>query len=255
LRSIAARLIACARAAAAAGAVAAMLAAAGCAGPGFYAAALDSPDGIGPGDPVTHAGATIGSVTRVTPSATGDSSVDFRVQPQYTGAIHQDSIMQLSGAGAAPSLEVINPDPASPGAANGALLFGAANQSQAQLLMTSLGPPSFVGKYANFFQGLSNSSPGAQPSPSNAVLANQLFAIMRQSIGAAAAATGATPATRAQADQFRRDAAAVERQLVAHGRSAEAARLRSEVEQMNAAAAAASAPPGTTTIPRAYPTP
>jgi hypothetical protein len=232
-----------------------MLAATGCAGPGFYAAAFDAPDGIGPGDPVVHAGATIGSVTRVTPSAAGDSAVNFRVEPQYTGAIHQDTILQLDAAGAAPSLEVINPDPASSDAASGALLFGASNQSQTQLLMTSLGPPSFVGKYANFFQGLSNSSPGAQPSPTNAILANQLFAIMRQSVGAAAAATGATPATRAQADQFRRDAAAVERQLVAHGRGTEADWLRSEVARMNAAAAAASARPGAATIPRGYPMP
>jgi hypothetical protein len=238
-----------------AGAIAAIFAAQACAGPGFYAAAFDSPGGIGPGDPVTHAGASIGHVTRVTPSAVGDSSVDFEVQPQYTGAIHQDSIMQLSGAGAAPSLEVINPDPASADAQNGALLFGASNQSQTQLLMSSLGPPSFVGKYANFFQGLSNSSPPAQPPATNTMLANQLMEIMRQTIGAAAAATGATPATRAQADQFRRDAAAVERQLAAHGRAAEAVRLRSEVEQMNAAAAAASAPPAAATIPRAYPTP
>ncbi len=232
-----------------------MLAAGGCAGPGFYGTAFDAPDGIGPGDPVVHAGATIGTVTRVTPSAAGDSAVNFRVEPQYTGAIHQDTIMQLDAAGAGPSLEVVNPDPASSYAANGALLFGASNESQTQLLMTSIGPPSFVGKYANFFQGLSNASPGAQPPPTNTILANQLMAIMRQSVGAAAAATGATPATRAQADQFRRDANAVERQLVAHDRGAEAARLRSEVEQMNAAAAAASAPPATTTIPPAYPTP
>jgi hypothetical protein len=237
------------------GALAAILAAAGCAGPGFYAAAFDAPDGIGPGDPVIHAGATIGSVTRVTPAAGGDSAVNFRVEPQYTGAIHQDTIMQLDAAGRTPSLEVVNPDPASSDAANGALLFGASNESQTQLLMTSIGPPSFVGKYANFFQGLSNSSPGAQPPASNTILANQLMAIMRQSIGAAAAATGATPGTRVQADQFRRDAAAVERQLVAHDRGAEAARLHSEVEQMNAAAAAASAPPPSMTIPRAYPTP
>jgi hypothetical protein len=244
--------MAAARAAALAGALVAMLAGAGCAGPGFYAAAFDAPDGIGPGDPVVHAGATIGSVTRVTPSAAGDSAVNFRVEPQYTGAIHRDTILQLGGA---PSLEVINPDPASSHAANGALLFGASNESQTQLLMTSLGPPSFVGKYANFFQGLSNASPGAQPPPANAILANQLFAIMRQSIGAAAAATGATPATRAQADQFRRDAAAVERQLVAHDRGADAARLRSEVARMNAAAAATSAPPAPMSVPRTYPTP
>jgi MlaD protein len=253
LRSAGSRLAAAARIAAQAGALAATLAVAGCAAPGFYGAAFDAPDGIGPGDPVTHAGATIGAVTRVTPSAAGDSAVNFRIEPQYTGAIHQDTVMQLNAAGAPPSLEVINPDPASADAANGALLYGASNQSQTQLLMTSLGPPSFVGKYANFFQGLSSSAPGAQPPASNTILANQLMAIMRQSIGAAAAATGATPATRAQADQFRRDAAAVERQLVAHDRGAEAARLRSEVERMNAAAASAPAP--STAYPRAWPTP
>jgi hypothetical protein len=255
LRSIGSALAAAARILVCAAALVAALGAAGCAGPGWYTTTLDSPGGIGPGDPITHAGATIGSVTRVTPSAYGDLSVAFQVQPQYTGAIHQDTIMQLGGAGAAPSLEVINPDPSSSNAANGAALFGAANQSQTQLLMSSLGPPSFVGKYANFFQGLSSSSPAAQPPPSSTILANQLMTIMRQTMGAAAGATAATPATRAQTDQFRRDAVTVERQLAAHGRTAQADRLRAEVEQMNAAVAAATAPPGTMTVPPASPTP
>lgn len=241
--------------AAAFAAAVAVVAAQGCAGPGFYATTLNAPGGIGPGDPVVHAGATIGHVTRVTPAAAGDSSVYVEIDPQHTAAIHQDTIMQLSGAGVSPSLEVINPDPESAGAQNGAMLFGASNQSQTQLLMTSLGPPSFVGKYANFFQGLSSSTPGAQPPAANTALANQLLAIMRATVGAAAAATAATPATRAQTDQFRIDAAAVERQLIAHDRGADAARLRSEVERLNAASAAASAPPGTVTVPRAYPRP
>jgi ABC-type transporter Mla subunit MlaD len=48
---------------------------AGCASsqPSFYATQLDTSGGLGPGDPITHASATIGHVTGVSPISGTDS--------------------------------------------------------------------------------------------------------------------------------------------------------------------------------------
>ncbi|MGO9453847.1 MAG: MlaD family protein [Candidatus Binataceae bacterium] len=223
----------------------------GCAAdPVRYGAAFNQADGLGPGDAVTRDGVMIGSVTAISPVAGGDSQVSVQLDHDYASTVRNDSILILQGAGTAPSLELMSPDPSSPRAVEGSQLYGASNESQAQLFLSSLGPPTFVGQYTQLFNRMQ--APQPSPSPGSAVLQNQLVDIMRQTLAAASAATNATPTGQAQLDQFREDADAVQRQLVAHGRPADAARLRDEVQQMNAAAGAA---PGTLTVPRAVPTP
>ncbi len=218
-----------------------------------YGAVFNDPDGLGPGDAVTRSGAAIGSVTSISPAGPGQSQVSVDLSSDYATYVRADSILILQGAGTSPSLELMSPDPSSPKLPEGSQLYGASNESQAQLLMSSLGPPTFARRYAELFNKMT--PPQASPSPGSSVLQNQLMDIMRQTLAAAAVATGSTPTGQAQMDKFREDADAVERQLDAHGRSAEAARLRAQVAQMNAAAAAAGSSPNTLTVPRAAPTP
>ena len=223
------------------------LALSACAGAAhYYSTMLDAPDGLGPGDPVTHGGITIGSVTGVAPLATGDSQAQITINPGYAKHVRVDSIMILSGTGIGPSLELENRDPSSLYAPDGAALYGASNPSQAQLLVSSLGPPTIVKRYADFFGKMSAPAPSPAPGAPPNVLAQQLQQLTQQTLAAAGAVAGASPPTAVQMDDFRRDAAAVERQLRAHGKTAEADQLQASVEQMNAAAAP-SAPPGSAT--------
>ncbi len=226
----------------------------GCAAsPLHYSAVFSDPDGLGPGDPVTRSGENIGSVTSVSPYATGEAQVNVQLDGRYANYARSDSILILEGASASPSLELMSPDPSSPKVSEGAQLYGASNPSQAQLLLSSLGPPTFARKYAELFGQLSQPQPS--PSPGTSTLQNQLIDIMRRTLAAAAVASGSTPSGQAQMEQFREDADAVERQLEAHGRTAEAAQLRADVVQMNAATGAVGASPNTLTVPRATSTP
>src|SRR5258707_13871051 len=97
----------------AAGAIILAILFAGCASvqpPAYYTTQLDTTGGLGPGDPVTHASATIGRVTGVTPIADGDSEVSFQIDGANTAEIHNDSIMTLNNLSATPSLDVMNVD-------------------------------------------------------------------------------------------------------------------------------------------------
>src|SRR5262249_10482583 len=227
------------------------LACAACAAaPSHYTAGFDRTYGLGPGDPVVHAGNTIGSVTAVQGVSSG-TEVSIEVEHEHRKAVRNDSILILDGTGSSASLELMSPDPSSAYAPEGMQLYGASNQSQAQLLMSSLGPSTFVQSYAQFM-GSNTTTPPPNAPPS--ILQQQLVDIMQRSVGAAAAASGTAPAGRAQVGQFQQDADAVERELDAHGQTAAAARLRSQAAQLNAASAAPG-PPNSLTVPSPPTTP
>lgn len=226
----------------------------GCAAsPDFYNAAFSQPDGLGPGDPVRHGGTQIGSVTTISAAGSGGAQVSVQIDHEYTSVVYADSILILQGAGAAPSLELFTPSTLSSKAADGAQLYGASNDNQTQMLTTILGPEAIGNSYAQFINRYAPAQ--AAPSPGASVLQNQLMDIFRQTITATSLLSTSTQAGRTQMDQFREDADAVERQLDAHGQTAQASQLRAQVAQMNAAAAAAGASPNALTIPKAAPTP
>jgi hypothetical protein len=221
----------------------------GCAAsPLHYSAVLDQPDGLGPGDPVLHDGNNVGSVTSVSPGA-GDAQVSVELDHRLSGSVRTDSILILRGAGTSPALELMTPGMAGAEASDGAQLYGASNEDEAQLLVNILGPMAMGNSYGQF---LNRALPQASPSPGASVMQNQLLDILRQTLAAATAASGATPMGRIQAEQLRRDADAVARQLDAHGRGTEADQLREQVDRLTGAAGV---PPNTLTVPRATPTP
>lgn len=233
-----------------------------CAGPAHFSTVLDAPDGLGPNDPVTHGGTVIGTVTGVTPLASGDSQAAITINSGYSESVRVDSILLLSGTGTGPSLAIENRDLSSAYAPEGAVLYGASNLSQAQLLMSSLGPTTIAKRYANLFAKMQATAPSSAATPAAAtapnVLAQQLQQLTQQTLAVVAATA---PPSAAQMDDFRHDAAAVERQLRAHGKNAEAGQLKASVDQMNAAAPAGTpaggatpaVPANTLTVPPAVP--
>ncbi len=143
--------------------------------PASYSTQLDTSGGLGPGDPVTHASATIGHVTGVSPIGGGDSEVAFQIDGPHTSAIHNDSIMILNSLNSQPSLDVMNVDAMSHAAPAGARLDGASSMNEAQMFMSARGP----GSYA---QALSNVVGGNTPSPEMVRMQQMLAQISRQSI-------------------------------------------------------------------------
>jgi hypothetical protein len=196
---------------------------AGCASqPSYYTTQLDTTGGLGPGDPITHASATIGHVTGVTPISGGDSEIAFEVDGSHTDEIHYDSIMTLNNLGATPSLDVLNVDAMSHSAPSGTRLDGASSMEEAQMFMTARGPGSFAQALGNF-AGPTTSTPPSQ----SAVQMTQLLAQISQQTLASAVAVA--PPTREQLDRAKHEAQGVERQLMRNGKIEQAERLRSSM--------------------------
>jgi MlaD protein len=223
---------------------------AGCAAaaPSRFTTQLDKTGGIGPGDPVTHAGATIGQVTGVAPISGGDSEIGFQVDHPHAGEIREDTIMVLVSDGA-PSLEAFNAEAMSPAAPSGFPLDGASSQTEVQLFLIANGGPGNYGQMlANFLKPLSApSAPPAPPSPAEAQMQSLMNQLTQRTMAAAAASS---PASYAQLDQMRRESEGVVRQLRRNGKSAEADRLQ---QQVDATLSGVGAAPNTLTVPRSNP--
>ena len=226
----------------------------GCAaGTVHYSASLNQADGLGPDDVVRHGTVPIGAVSAISPGGNGAAQVTVRVDHDYAAEVHADSILILQGADTNPSLELMTPNTFSPRAADGAQIYGASNDDQAQMLISILGPQSIGNSYSQFINRYAGPQPS--PSPGASVLQNQLMGILQQTLSAAAAFSTTTQSGRTQMDRFRENAAVVAAQLEAHGRTADAAQLRAQVAQMNAAVPPPRGAPNALTVPRAAPTP
>ncbi len=222
------------------------LLAAGCASqPSYYSTQLDATGGLGPGDPITHASATIGHVTGVSPISDGDSEIAFEVDGSHAAEMHYDSIMTLNDLGATPSLDVMNVDAMSHSAPSGTRLDGASSMNEAQLFMMARGPGSFaqaVGRVA----GASTAPP---PSPATVQMTQLMAQISQQTL---ATAVAISPPTRDQLEQAKREALGVERQLMRNGKAEQAERLRA---QMGSMMGGITAPVNPTALPPTSPNP
>src|SRR5579885_3794582 len=137
--------------------LAASMGLAGCAAaaPVRFSTQLDRTGGIGPGDPVTHAGATIGRVTGVAPISGGDSEVGFEVDHSHAKEIREDTIVVLTNNGGGPGLDAFNTEVLSPAAPPGFPLDGASSISQAQLFLAARGPGAYGQMIADMVKPLS----------------------------------------------------------------------------------------------------
>jgi MlaD protein len=222
---------------------------AGCAAaaPLHFTTQLDKTGGIGPGDPVTHGGATIGTVTGVAPISGGDSEIGFEVDHSHATEIREDTIMVLVSDGA-PSLDAFNAEALSPAAPSGFPLDGASSQTEVQLFLAARGGPGNYGQMlADFLKPMSAPAPPAAPSPAEAQMQSLMNQLAQRTMAAAAASS---PASYAQLDQMRRESEGVVRQLRRNGKTAEADRLQ---QQVDATLSGVGAPPNTLTIPRSGP--
>jgi MlaD protein len=219
---------------------------AGCASqPSYYTTQLDTTGGLGPGDPITHASATIGHVTGVTPISDGDSEIAFEVDGSHVDEIHYDSIMTLNSLGATPSLDVLNVDAMSHSAPSGTRLDGASSMNEVQMFMTARGPGSFAQALGNF-AGQTTSTP---PSPSTVQMTQLLGQISQQTL---ASAVAIAPPTKDQLDQAKHEAQGVERQLMRNGKIEQAERLRASMGTMMGGI---TTPVNPTTLPPTSPNP
>ncbi len=199
---------------------------AGCSSqPSSYSTQLDTTGGLGPGDPITHASATIGHVTGVAPISGGDSEVAFEVDGSHTDEIHYDSIMTLNSLGATPSLDVMNVDAMSHSAPSGTRLDGASSMNEVQMFMTARGP----GSFAQALGKVAGSSSQPLPSASTIQMTQLLGQISQQTL---ATAVAIAPPTQEQIDQAKREALGVERQLMRNGKVEQAERLRASMGSM-----------------------
>jgi MlaD protein len=227
------------------------------AGPPHYSTELDAGSGLGPGDPVTHAGVKIGAVISVAPSSGGRSEITFEVAPSVADAVREDSIVVLSRLGATPSLELTYTDPMAAPAPDGSFISGASTREQAEMLLAARGPHSLVERYNRVFAHLGPT--GSLPtSPAAMQMQNDLLALMAASAMSVAAA--GNPGVTAEIDRVRRDEQVVEQELVKEGHLHEAHQLHDEMAALlavipNAAAAPppSSEPSNTLTVPRAGP--
>lgn len=188
---------------------------------------LDKTGGLGPRDPVVHAAATIGSVTSISPLGDGDSEIGFQVDGSHAKEVHQDAIMLLNTQPGTPSLEVMNQDAMSPAAQPGVRLDGASDTYQAQMIMLSRGPGSLASALSNAVNAFPSSST-PPPSQSSVQLGQMLNQIAQQS---SAIATAMNPPTPAEVSKMKSDAAAVERQFMRNNKSAQADRVRQQLNE------------------------
>ena len=222
------------------------LLAAGCASqPLYYSTQLDTTGGLGPGDPITHASATIGHVTGVSPISDGDSQLAFEVDGPHAAEMHYDSIMTLNNLAATPSLDVMNVDAMSHSAPSGTRLDGASSMNETQLFIMARGP----GSYAQALGRVVGATPAPPPSPATVQMTQLLAQISQQTL---ASAITISPPTREQLEQAKREALGVERQLMRNGKVEQAERLRA---QMGSMMGGITAPVNPTALPPTSPNP
>lgn len=210
----------------------AIFAAAGCAGQSarFYTE-LSQRGRLANGSPVYNLGSAIGSVASVNPLADGNSGVAFDVNRTDASAIRRDSIMVLHDDPAGASLDVMNSDPSSPPASPGTQIDGASNQNDANMLIAAKNLAATAPAMAMMLSATGSGGAAIMnASPAWLILQQQMAALQSQYL-----MTGMRNATVAaqQLQQINQNAAALERQLLAAGHSAEAERLRRQIEALS----------------------
>jgi hypothetical protein len=213
----------------------------GACSPARFNTELSSADSLASGDPVTNLGATIGSVATVNPLPDGNTGVAFDVNHSDARLVLQDSIMVLRHDNG-PSLELLNTNPISLRAPDGATIEGAADDQQASLLVASRMPGFNAGlaAMAGAMGAVAAVPPGTATAPAANALQQQLNAM--QNWYAVNGARNAAAAAQ-QMQQINQSAAALERQLINQGRSAQAQQLRDQIDQLAHTLAGAPPPP------------
>jgi paraquat-inducible protein B len=207
-----------------------LLAAAGCASENarFYTE-LTQPGSLNAGAPVVNLGAPIGSVSRVWLLADGNTGVAFDVNRADADAIRRNSIMVLQNDPGGASLDVMTANPLSPPASPGTQIDGASNQNDANSLVAAENMAASAPAMAMMMSAPGNSAAAMNASPAWLQMQQQIAMLQSQLLIASVQNAGVAAQ---QLQQVNRNAAALERQLIAAGHSAQAEQLRRQVDAL-----------------------
>ncbi len=190
---------------------------------------LPQPGSLTAGSPVFNLGSSIGSVASVNRLPDGNAGVAFDVDHPDADAIRRASVMVVHDDPGGASLDVMNADPLSPPASPGAQIDGASNQNDANSLVAAKNLAASAPAMAMMM-----SAPGGgaaiNSSPAWLALQQQILALQTQML---VAGTNGAAAAAQQLAQINQDAAALERQMIAAGNSAEADQLRRQIEALS----------------------
>ena len=215
--------------------------------PAQFTTMLDTTNGLGPGDPVTRGGSTIGQVLQVTPSSDGGSDVTFQIAGSDVSSVRTGSLLLLSQPGSPPALELSSTDPTAPSAIPGSFIAGASNDAQAEMLLAARGTPALSSEYQRLFNSMS-----ANGTPASST-ANDMLALWQAAIAdAASSAAGISHPSMSPQEQIaklQRDGKAVERELLREGQFQDAARVHQQVELLTRGMSASLPQPAPAPLP------
>jgi hypothetical protein len=226
-----------------------LLATAGCASQNarFYTE-LTQPGTLSAGAPVVNLGAPIGSVSKVWPLSDGNTGVAFDVDRADADSIRRNSIMVLQNQPGGASLDVMTANPLSPPASPGTQIDGASNQNDANSLVAAENMAASAPAMAMMMSAPATSAAAMNASPAWLQMQQQIAMLQSQMLIAGVQNAGVAAQ---QLQQVNQNAAALERQLIAAGHSAEAEQLRRQVDAL--AHTLTTPPPGLMPPPGAYP--
>ncbi len=216
---------------------------------------LGAPGPLAPGNPVTISGAEVGSVATMQPGVAGRSQIGFTVDHAHADQVRTNSVAVLRQDTTPPSLDIQTPTLPGDQAAANSYIIGASDPNQASV---ALGAGSISGFVATVGKALTvaNVAMGTVNTPATwAQFQNNLTELERQ---AALAGVNGAYLVQQQLPFLEQQAAAFQQQLERQGRSAEAQKLRDEINKL--AATAGSPPPypsssSTAIIPSSPPLP
>jgi len=185
--------------------------------------------GLRKGDPVTHNGDKIGTVEEVRSLPDGKYEVRFTVQSDHARDVRRDSIAALRGEGGPPHLEILTPNPDSPPAPPDAKIAGAATPAEEALLQGSGQLKGLAGNLATMLQTFTNNLEGVTKSPAWEQFHQDLDNLQRQV--AQAGEQGAAVLNR-ELPRLETKLSNLQQQLIKEGKSAEAQRLRRELDNL-----------------------
>jgi ABC-type transporter Mla subunit MlaD len=203
---------------------------AGCQPQDNYTTTLSVTRGLKAGDPVIHDGRRIGTVNAVRSMPDGKSQVGFAVEPGHTDEVREDSIAIVSEDSGAPALKLVSPTAvASRPVPPGSSIPGAGTEAEATLLAAREALKSLAAGATDALQDLNANLEGLNKSPAWDEFHRDFQEVQRQM---AMAGTQAREILDKQLPRLRRELYNLETRLRVEGNSAEAERLRRDLERL-----------------------
>ena len=201
-----------------------------------YSTTLSATSGLQAGDPVTRSGQKIGTVESIKPASDGKSEVDFSIQGDHSDEVRKDTFAVLRTDGGN-RLELRTPDANSPPAPPNSRLAGAATPAEEALLTGGSQLGSFavsIGAAVQGFnqdiQALNQSVAAFGNSPAWSKFHDDLENLERQINQAGENAHGVVDR---ELPRLRGELANLTQQLEREGKTAEAQRLRDQLDRLS----------------------